>query len=102
MAKLVFDIETSALRLEQFDEGATGIPVSECANLRGGAAGAPGGDRAAMQPVAVDRHRCLHRDAHARDFARQVLFTAEDFEEEEGADEAGPVEFVRAWMRSSC
>jgi DNA polymerase elongation subunit (family B) len=94
MAKLVFDIETSALPLEQFDETQQEYLFRECEKIT---------DETARN----ERRAELARQCSLWPFTAQVvciamlnvetqrgqvLFTAEDFAEEVG--EAGPVEFV--------
>ena len=94
MAKLVFDIETSALPLEQFDEAQQEYLFRECEKI---------GDATAR----AVRHAEIHQQfslwpltsqvvciamLNAEPSRGQVLFTASDYEE--GAEEAGPVEFV--------
>ncbi len=94
MAKLVFDIETSALPLEQFDEAQQEYLFREC-------------EKIADEPARAARHDEIQRQFNLwpltaqvvciamlnADTARgQVLFTAADYEEE--ADDAGPVEFM--------
>ena len=94
MAKLVFDIETSALPLEHFDEAQQEYLFRECEKLT---------DEAAKHTRRGEIHRqcslwpftaqvvCVAM-LNADTSRGQVLFTAEDFEEE--VTEAGPVEFV--------
>jgi DNA polymerase elongation subunit (family B) len=94
MAKLVFDIETSALPLEHFDETQQEYLFRECEKIT---------DETARN----ERRAELARQCSLWPFTAQVvciamlnvetqrgqvLFTAEDFDEEVG--EAGPVEFV--------
>ena len=94
MAKLVFDIETSALPLEQFDEAQQEYLFRECEKIA---------DAAARDA----RHAEIQRQFNLwpltaqvvciamlnADTSRgQVLFTAADYEE--AADDAGPVEFM--------
>ena len=94
MAKLVFDIETSALPLELFDEAQQEYLFREC-------------EKIADESARATRHAEIQRlfslwPLTARvvcvamlnaDTARgQVLFIAADHEDE--ADDAGPVEFV--------
>ena len=95
MATLVFDIETTALPIENFDEvqreylfrEAEKLP--EAAGQRGPARRDPADD----EPVAVHRARwSASAMLNAESLQGQVLFTADDFEED--AVEAGPVEFV--------
>src|SRR6478672_5345307 len=95
MAKLVFDIETSALPLEHFDE------VQQEYLFRDA-------ERLPDETARLARREELLRQFNLWPFTAQVvciamlnadtqrgqvLFTAEDFEEEESG-EAGPVEFV--------
>lgn len=94
MATLIFDIETSALPLESFDEAQQEYLFRECEKL-------------ADEPARLARRAEIERQLNLwpltaqvvciamlnADTSRgQVLFTAGDYEE--GADEAGPVEFV--------
>lgn len=94
MAKLVFDIETSAVPLEQFDDAQLEYLFREC-------------DRIADEPTRASRHKEIRQQCSLwpltaqvvciamlnADTARgQVLFTASDYEDD-GA-QAGPVEFV--------
>src|ERR1019366_3436653 len=94
MAKLVFDIETSALPLEQFDEAQREYLFRESGKIADEAARAA--RRAEIQqqfslwPLTA-RIVCIAM-LNADTQRGQVLFTAEDYEEEAG--EAGPVEFV--------
>ncbi len=94
MAKLVFDIETSALPLEHFDEAQQEYLFRECERI--------------SEPAAREvRHAEIQQQFNLwpltaqvvciamlnADTSRgQVLFTAEDYEDE--AEGAGPVEFV--------
>lgn len=94
MAKLVFDIETSALPIEMFDEVQQEYLFREC-------------EKIADETEREKRRTELSRMCSLWPFTAQVvciamlnadtqrgqvLFTAEDFEEDAG--EAGPVEFV--------
>jgi 3'-5' exonuclease len=94
VAKLVFDIETSALPLEQFDEAQQEYLFRDALNMA---------DPAASQA----RHAEIRRQfnlwpltaqvvciamLNAESSRGKVLFVAEDFEE--SAAEAGPVEFT--------
>jgi DNA polymerase elongation subunit (family B) len=94
MAKLVFDIETSALPLELFDEVQQEYLFREC-------------EKIADETARAERRTELNRQFSLWPFTAQVvciamlnvetqrgqvLFIAEDFEED--AAEAGPVEFV--------
>ena len=94
MARLVFDIETSALPLEQFDEAQQEYLFRECQKITDESARAT--RRAEMQqqfnlwPLTAQVVCIAMLNA---DTARgQVLFTAADYDD--AADEAGPVEFV--------
>jgi DNA polymerase elongation subunit (family B) len=94
MAKLVFDIETSALPLENFDEAQQNYLFRECEKIS---------DEEAR---ATRRNEILHlfnlwpltaqivciAMLNAETSRGQVLFTAEDYDE--APSEAGPVEFV--------
>src|ERR1035437_266578 len=97
MAKLVFDIETSALPLEQFDEAQQEYLFRECEKIAD----------AAARDV---RHAEIQRQFNLwpltaqvvciamlnADTSRgQVLFTAADYGE--AADDAGPAAFM-AWV----
>jgi hypothetical protein len=94
MAKLVFDIETSALPLEQFDEAQQEYLFRECQRIGDEAA------RAARETEIRQQFNLWPFTAqvvciamlNAETARGQVLFTAEDYEEDAG--EAGPVEFV--------
>src|SRR5271166_5083914 len=94
MAKLVFDIETSALPVEHFDEAQQEYLFRECEKIH---------DESAR----ISRHAEILQQFNLWPFTAQVvciamlnaetsrgqvLFTAEDYEEDAG--EAGPVEFV--------
>jgi len=94
MAKLVFDIETSALPIDRFDEAQQEYLFRECGKLA---------DEAAKQTRRTEiMQQCSLWPFTSQvvciamlnaDSARgQVLFTAEDFEE--GPEDPGPVEFV--------
>jgi DNA polymerase elongation subunit (family B) len=94
VARLVFDIETSALPIEHFDEAQQEYLFRECGKLA---------DEEARNAKKTEiTHMCSLWPFTAQvvcvamlnvDTSRgQVLFTAEDFEE--SAEEAGPVEFV--------
>ncbi|MEO5804055.1 MAG: 3'-5' exonuclease [Verrucomicrobiota bacterium] len=93
MAKLVFDIETSSQPLENFDEvqqeylfrDAERLPELERANRR-----AEIQRQFSLWPLTA--HVVCIAMLNAETDRGQVLFTAEDFEPEQG--EAGPVEFV--------
>jgi DNA polymerase elongation subunit (family B) len=94
MAKLVFDIETSALPLEQFDEAQQEYLFREAGKLP---------DEAARAAKRAELHRqfslypftaqvvCIAM-LNADSDRGQVLFTADDHEPEAG--EPGPVKFV--------
>ena len=94
MAKLVFDIETSALPLEHFDEVQQEYLLRELQKIE-------------VEPAKAARREEILRQfnlwpftaqvvciamLNAETLRGQVLFTAEDFEED--AAEGGPVEFV--------
>ena len=94
MAKLVFDIETSALPIDRFDEAQQEYLFREC-------------EKIADETARAERRAELTRQCSLWPFTSQVvciamlnvetqrgqvLFTAEDYDEE--ADEAGPVEFM--------
>src|SRR2546422_2606606 len=94
MARLVFDIESSALPLERFDEAQQEYLFRECAKISDEPA------RAARRAEILQQFSLWPFTAQVvciamlnADTSRgQVLFTADDYEEELG--EAGPVEFV--------
>ncbi len=94
MAKLVFDIETSALALAHFDEAQQEYLFRECEKIADETAKAVRRGEIQKQfslwpfTAQVVCVAMLNADTSRG----QVLFTAEDFEEEMG--EAGPVEFV--------
>jgi DNA polymerase elongation subunit (family B) len=94
MAKLVFDIETSALPLEQFDEAQQEYLFRDCQKI-------------ADEPARAARRVEIHQQfslwpltaqvvciamLNAETSRGQVLFTAPDYPEE--GEDAGPVEFV--------
>ena len=94
MAKLVFDIETSALPLEQFDEAQQEYLFREC-------------EKIAEEPARAVRRAEIERMfslwpltaqvvclamLNVETSRGQVLFTTTDYED--GASDAGPVEFV--------
>ena len=94
MAKLVFDIETSALPLAQFDEAQQEYLFREC-------------EKIADETARATRHAEIQQQfnlwpltaqvvcigmLNAETSRGQVLFTAADYDE--AADEAGPVEFM--------
>jgi DNA polymerase elongation subunit (family B) len=94
MARLVFDIETSALPLEQFDEAQREYLFRECEKIADDAA------RSARQ-VEIERQCSLWPFTaqvvciamlNADTSRGQVLYTATEYQEEDA--EAGPVEFV--------
>src|SRR3954466_11044739 len=94
MARLVFDIETSALPIDHFDEAQQEYLFRECGKLA---------DEQARSAKRTEITRmcslwpftaqvvCVAM-LNADTSRGQVLFTAEDFEE--SGEEAGPVEFV--------
>ena len=94
MAKLVFDIETSALPMERFDEAQQEYLFRECERI-------PDPEARAVRHAEIQQQFnlwpltaqvvCIAM-LHAETSRGQVLFTAEDYEEPEG--EAGPVEYV--------
>lgn len=94
MARLVFDIETSALPLEYFDEAQQEYLFRECERISDEAA------RSARRAELLQQCNLWPFTArvvciamlNAETRRGQVLFTTDDYEER--ADEAGPVEFV--------
>src|SRR4051812_642461 len=94
MAKLVFDIETSALPIEQFDDVQQEYLFRECQRISDDTA------RTARRAELLQQCNLWPFTAQVVCIAMlnvesqrgQVLFTAEDFEGEEAA--SGPVEFV--------
>ncbi len=95
MAKLVFDIETSALPLDSFDEAQSEYLFREALKLS---------DEAARQTRQAELEQQLNlypftaqvvciAMLNAETSRGQVLFTTDDFEPD--GEEAGPVEFVR-------
>ena len=94
MAQLVFDIETSALPLENFDEVQQEYLFREAEKLTDGPARATRRDEILRQfnlwPFTA-QVVCIAM-LNAESLRGQVLFTADDFEE--NAAEGGPVEFV--------
>ena len=94
MAKLVFDIETSALPVDRFDEAQQEYLFRECEKISDESARAT--RRAEIQqqfslwPFTAQAV-CIAM-LNAESSRGQVLFTAEDYEDDAG--EAGPVEFV--------
>jgi DNA polymerase elongation subunit (family B) len=94
MATLVFDIETSALPLEHFDEAQQEYLFRECGRLTDEAA--RDARRTEIQAQCslwpfTSQVVCIAM-LNAETARGQVLFTATDYEE--GDAEAGPVEFV--------
>src|SRR4051812_38615231 len=94
MAKLVFDIETSALPADRFDEAQQEYLFRDSLKLTDETARATRRNEIAQQfslwPFTA-QVVCIAM-LNAETSKGQVLFTAEDFEEDIG--EAGPVEFV--------
>jgi 3'-5' exonuclease len=94
MATLVFDIETSALPLETFDEAQQEYLFRDAAKLEGDAAQAARREELQrlfnLWPLTA-RIVCIAM-LNAESQRGQVLFIADDYEED--ASEAGPVEFV--------
>jgi len=94
MARLVFDIETSALPLEQFDEAQQEYLFRECEKIADEAARATRHAEIQQQfnlwPLTA-QVVCIAM-LNADTSRGQVLFTAADYDE--AADEAGPVEFM--------
>lgn len=94
MAQLVFDIETSALPLENFDEVQQEYLFREAGKLADEPARATRRDEILRQfnlwPFTA-QVVCIAM-LNAESLRGQVLFTADDFEE--NAAEGGPVEFV--------
>jgi 3'-5' exonuclease len=94
MAKLVFDIETSALPLDQFDEAQQEYLFRECQKLPDETARAARREEIRQQcslwPF-TSQTVCIAM-LNADTSRGQVLFSAADYEDQE--DEAGPVEFV--------
>lgn len=94
MAKLVFDIETSALSLDRFDEAQKEYLFRECSRIAEETA------RTARRTEIEQQCNLWPFTAqvvciamlNAETLRGQVLFTADDYEEDAG--EAGPVEFV--------
>jgi len=94
MAKLVFDIETSALPLDRFDDAQKEYLFRECEKIAEGPA-------RSERRIEIERQCSLWPFTaqvvciamlNAESLRGQVLFTAEDYEDEAG--EAEPVEFV--------
>jgi DNA polymerase elongation subunit (family B) len=94
MAKLVFDIETSALPIEQFDEVQQEYLFRECERITDEVARSARRTEISQQcslwPFTA-QVVCIAM-LNGETSRGQVLFTAPDFEEETG--EAGPVKFV--------
>lgn len=94
MAKLVFDIETSGLPLDRFDEAQQEYLFRECEKIADEAARATRHEEIQRQfnlwPLTA-RVVCIAM-LNAETSRGQVLFTAEEYQPDEG--EAGPVEFV--------
>src|ERR1043166_344007 len=94
MAKLVFDIETSALPLDHFDEAQQEYLFRECERIADEVARTARRTEISQQcslwPFTA-QVVCIAM-LNAETARGQVLFTAPDFEEDTG--EAGPVEFV--------
>ena len=102
MAKLVFDIETSALPLDRFDEAQQEYLFRECGRLAEetarNAKRAEITQQCSLWPF-TSQVVCVAM-LNADTSRGQVLFTAEDYEED--GDEAGPVEFVPCMDESNC
>jgi DNA polymerase elongation subunit (family B) len=94
VARLVFDIETSALPVDQFDEAQQEYLFRECSKLPDEEArNTRRGEIARMCSLWPFTAQVVCVAMLNADTSRgQVLFTADDFEENE--QEAGPVEFV--------
>src|SRR5512141_337752 len=94
MAKLVFDIETSALPIERFDEVQQEYLFRECGKIAEEAARNTRrmeiSQQCSLWPFTA-QVVCIAM-LNAETSRGQVLYTAEDYEE--AAGEAGPVEFV--------
>jgi 3'-5' exonuclease len=94
MAKLVFDIETSALPLEQFDEAQQEYLFRECERIADETARAARREELRAQfslwPL-TSQVVCIAM-LNAETSRGQVLFTAGDYEDQ--GEEAGPVEYV--------
>src|SRR5690242_6218953 len=94
MADLVFDIETAALPLAQFDEAQQEYLFRECGKISDDAARAVRRGEIEQQcslwPFTA-QVVCIAM-LNAETSRGQVLFTADDYEED--ATEDGPVEFV--------
>lgn len=94
MARLIFDIETSALPIDQFDEAQQEYLFRECGKLPDEEArNTRKGEITQMCSLWPFTAQVVCVAMLNADTSRgQVLFTADDFEESE--EEAGPVEFV--------
>jgi DNA polymerase elongation subunit (family B) len=94
MARLIFDIETSALPIDRFDEAQQEYLFRECGKLADEAArNAKKTEITQMCSLWPFTAQVVCVAMLNADTSRgQVLFTAEDFEE--SGEEAGPVEFV--------
>lgn len=94
MAKLVFDIETSALPLEQFDEAQQEYLFRECEKIQDEAARATRRNELIQQcnlwPF-TSQVVCIAM-LNAETLRGQVLFSADDYHEEPA--EVEPIEFV--------
>ena len=94
MATLVFDIETNALPVEQFDEAQQEYLFRDCEKLADEAARAARRAELTQQmslyPL-TSQVVCIAM-LNAESSRGQVLFTAPEYEED--AEEGGPVEFV--------
>src|SRR6476660_9309378 len=94
MAKLVFDIETSALPLDHFDEAQQEYLFRECEKISEETARSARHAEISQQfnlwPLTA-QVVCIAM-LNAETSRGQVLFIAEDYEDQ--ASEAGPVEFV--------
>jgi DNA polymerase elongation subunit (family B) len=94
MAKLVFDIETSALPLDRFDEAQQEYLFRECERIADETARSARRTEIQQQcslwPF-TSQVVCIAM-LNADTSRGQVLFTAQEYEDE--GDEAGPVEFV--------
>ena len=95
MATLVFDIETSALPLENFDEAQQEYLFREARKNRGrNRAKTPGARKSGVNSTCgpSPRRSSASPCSTPKPSAGQVLFTADDYEAEPA--EAGPVKFV--------
>ena len=95
MATLVFDIETSALPPESFDEVQQEYLFRDCERIRGSdrPRETAHGDRQHDESLAVHFAHRLHRDAQCRERARPGALSRRRISRKRRA-EAGPVEFV--------